>query len=91
MVLLAELDGRPLALSYCVPSPARPGMAEIFSFYGHPDGWGTGVTGALMTETLHKLRDSGYSAVHLWTAPSTPQSRRFYSKCGFAESGAVRT
>jgi len=90
LVLLAELDGRPLALSYCVPSSVSR-LAEIFSFYGHPDGWGSGVAGALMTETLHRLCDRGYVQVHLWTARSTAQSRRFYSKCGFVESGAART
>ena len=66
-------------------------MAEIYSFYGHPDGWGSGVAGALMTGTLHSLGDSGYAAVHLWTLKSTAQSRRFYSKCGFTVSGAERT
>jgi len=90
-ILIAELDGRPLALSYCVPSSTRPGLAEIYSFYGHPDGWGSGVAAALMTQTLRSLYDTGYAAVHLWTLRSTAQSRRFYTKCGFTESGAERT
>ena len=41
-ILLAAFDGRPLALSYSFPSSTRPGYAEIYSFYGHPDGWGDG-------------------------------------------------
>jgi RimJ/RimL family protein N-acetyltransferase len=90
-VQLAELNGRPLALSYCVPSATRPGLAEIYSFYGHPDGWGSGVATALMTETLRNLHDSGYAEVHLWTLRSTAQARRFYIKCGFTESGVERT
>ncbi len=89
-VLLAELDGRPLALSYCVPSSTLQGLAEIYSFYGHPDGWGSGIAGALMTQTLRNLNDDGYTEVHLWTLRTTTQSRRFYTKCGFAESGAQR-
>jgi hypothetical protein len=33
---------------------------------------------------------SGFPAVHLWTLRDTPQSRRFYVKSGFAETGATR-
>jgi GNAT superfamily N-acetyltransferase len=89
-VLLAVLDGRAMALSYAVPSSSRPGLAEIYSFYGHPAGWGSGVAAALMTETLDRLRDDNFPGVHLWTLRDTPRSRRFYSKCGFTESGATR-
>jgi GNAT superfamily N-acetyltransferase len=88
-VLLGALDGRPLVLSYCVPSETRPGLAEIYSFYGHPDGWGTGVAPALMSGTLAMVRDNGFARVHLWTLRDTPQSRRFYAKCGFVETGAT--
>ncbi|HEY7047123.1 MAG TPA: GNAT family N-acetyltransferase [Jatrophihabitantaceae bacterium] len=89
-ILLAALDGRPLALSWSRPSAARPGLAEIYSFYGHPDGWGTGIAGELMSETLRRLHDEGFAQVHLWTLRDTPQARRFYTKCGFAESGRTR-
>ncbi len=44
-----------------------------------------------MTETLRRLHDSEYAEVHLWTLRSTAQSRRFYTKCRFTESGAERT
>ncbi|WP_322871522.1 GNAT family N-acetyltransferase [Streptomyces goshikiensis] len=90
-ILLAEVEGRPLALSVFLPSPARPGLAEIATFYGHPDGWGTGVAAALMTETLRRLSDEGCAGAHLWTLRDTPRSRRFYAKCGFTETGATRT
>jgi GNAT superfamily N-acetyltransferase len=90
-VLLGAVDGRPLVLSYCVPSESRPGLAEIYSFYGHPDGWGTGVAAELMNGTLDSLRANGFARVHLWTLRDTPQSRRFYTKCGFTETGATTT
>jgi RimJ/RimL family protein N-acetyltransferase len=90
-ILVAVVDGRPLALCLLRPSPARPGLAEIFSFYCHPDGWGGGVAAALMTGTLRRLRDDGFPRVHLWTLRDTPQSRRFYTKSGFTESGATRS
>ncbi|MEU8999631.1 GNAT family N-acetyltransferase [Streptomyces caniferus] len=89
-ILLAVRDGRPLALSVFLSSSTRPGLAEIPTFYGHPDGWGSGIAAALMTETLRRLRDDGFARVHLWTLRDTPRSRRFYSKCGFTETGTER-
>ncbi|MFF9981916.1 GNAT family N-acetyltransferase [Streptomyces erythrochromogenes] len=90
-ILLAEADGRPVAMSVHRASSTRPGLAEILSFYSHPDSWGTGVAAALMTATLERLRADGVTrAAHLWTLRDTPQSRRFYLKCGFAETGADR-
>lgn len=89
-VMLAALHGRPLAYSCFGPSAARPESAELFGFYGHPDGWGSGVASALMTASLRRMHDDGFRAVQLWTLRDTPQSRRFYTKSGFTESGAVR-
>ncbi|MEU7244518.1 GNAT family N-acetyltransferase [Streptomyces sparsogenes] len=90
-ILLAEHDRCPLALSAFGPSATRPGLAEILTFYSHPDSWGSGVAAALMTETLRHLRDDGFARVHLWTLRDTPRSRRFYTKCGFTERGTART
>jgi GNAT superfamily N-acetyltransferase len=89
-ILLGVLDGRPLAFSFSVPSATRPGYAEIYGYYGHPDGWGSGVAAALMAETLRQLRAAGFDRAHLWTLRDTPQSRRFYAKQGFVETGATR-
>ncbi|MEU6893989.1 GNAT family N-acetyltransferase [Streptomyces sp. NPDC046557] len=80
-----------LALSHTVPSPGRPGLAEIRTFFAHPDAWGTGITAAVMTATLDRLHDDGYDGAHLRTLRDTPRSRRFYTKSGFTESGATRT
>jgi len=88
LILLAEFDGRGLAFSWSLPSGRR---AEIYSFYAHPDGWGTGVAPALMAETLRRLEADGINQVHLWTLRDTPQSRRFYAKSGFIETGAATT
>jgi L-amino acid N-acyltransferase YncA len=87
LIMLAAVDGRALAFSWSVRSSAE--RAEINSFYGHPDGWGTGVAAALMTETLRQLRADGFKTAHLWTLRDTPQSRRFYTKSGFTETGAT--
>lgn len=90
LILLATLDNRPLGFSWSTASTERSGQAEILSFYAHPDGWGTGVAPRLMTETLHALRSTGFAHVHLWTLRDTPQSRRFYTKSGFTETGETR-
>ena len=90
LVMLGFLGGRPLAMSWSLPSETRAGLAEIYSFYTHPDGWGSGVSAALMAGTLARLRADGYERVHLWTLRDTPQSRRFYLKCGFTETGATQ-
>ncbi|MBB5075321.1 GNAT family N-acetyltransferase [Nonomuraea endophytica] len=89
-ILVAEGDGRPLALSWFGPSKTVNGIAEVHGFYAHPDGWGTGVAPALMTATLAQLKNDGFTRAHLWTLRDTPQSRRFYTKSGFAETGAER-
>lgn len=91
LVMLGFVRERPLAMSWSLPSETRPGLAEIYSFYTHPDGWGSGVSAALMDGTLDRLRQDGYERVHLWTLRDTPQSRRFYLKCGFTETGATQT
>ncbi|WP_432590380.1 GNAT family N-acetyltransferase [Streptomyces sp. HD1123-B1] len=90
-ILLAEDESRPLAMSAYGPSSARPGLAEILTFYSHPDSWGSGVAAALMTGTLRSLSDDGFAQVHLWTLRDTPRSRHFYGKCGFTECGTART
>ncbi|MFJ4776760.1 GNAT family N-acetyltransferase [Streptomyces sp. NPDC088762] len=89
-ILLAVLDGRPVALSFSGPSAARRGFAEIHGFYAHPDSWGGGAAAVLMSRTLRHLRADGFAGVHLWTLRDTPQSRRFYTKSGFTESGTAR-
>lgn len=88
LVLLAAVDGRALAFSWSLPSAQS---AEIYSFYAHPDGWGSGAAPALMAETLNQLRGESVTRAHLWTLRDTPQSRRFYAKSGFIESGATTT
>ena len=77
-------------MSWSLGSETRDGFAEIYSFYTHPDGWGSGVSVALMDATLKQLKADGYERVHLWTLRDTPQSRRFYAKCGFVETGATQ-
>ncbi|MEU6947440.1 GNAT family N-acetyltransferase [Streptomyces sp. NPDC046316] len=76
---------------YSARPRTRPCLAEIQSFYSHPDSWGSGVAAVLMAETLHCVQTDGFTQAHLWTLRDTPQSRRFHSQCGFTECGTART
>ncbi|GAB1820739.1 N-acetyltransferase family protein [Herbidospora sp. RD11066] len=89
-VLVACHEGRPRAFSRFGPSRDRPGWGEVWGFYGHPASWGTGIAAALMAATVSRMADDGFASAHLWTLRDTPQSRRFYRKAGFEESGASR-
>ncbi|MFI6904698.1 GNAT family N-acetyltransferase [Nonomuraea sp. NPDC050394] len=85
-ILLALLDDRAGAFSRSGAS-SSPGLAEIHTFFAHPDVWGSGLAAALLTATLDRLREAGYDRVHLWTLRDSAQARRFYGKHGFAETG----
>ncbi|GAB3835939.1 GNAT family N-acetyltransferase [Kribbella italica] len=90
-VLLALVDTHPAAMTWLNESETRPGVAEILSFYAHPNAWGTGAAPTLMTQTLQTLRSQGFPKAHLWTLQATPQSRRFYTRSGFTETGRTQS
>ncbi|WP_219470928.1 GNAT family N-acetyltransferase [Nonomuraea rhizosphaerae] len=86
-ILLARLNGRPGAFARFGASTFRPGLAEIHTFFAHPDVWGSGIATALLAAVLDRVRDAGYGDVHLWTLRDSAQARRFYAKHGFTETG----
>jgi hypothetical protein len=90
-LLLAALDGRILACPPCFR--LRPGLGSPRSTASTATQTvgASGVAGALMTGTLDSLRADRVTPAHLWTLRDTPRSRRFYTTCGFVETGAVRT
>jgi ribosomal protein S18 acetylase RimI-like enzyme len=67
----------------------RSGRAELYSFYVHPDRWGTGAASVLLEQVIEILERRGDEAVYLNTAAETPRSRRFYEKHGFRETGST--
>ncbi|WP_220040210.1 GNAT family N-acetyltransferase [Nonomuraea aridisoli] len=86
-ILLACLNEQPGAFAKFGASTSRPGLAEIQTFFAHPDVWGSGVARVLLTAVLDRVRDAGYDDVHLWTLRDSAQARRFYAKNGFAGTG----
>jgi len=67
----------------------RSGRTELYSFYVHPDHWGTGAATVLLEQVIEILKRRGDKAVYLATAAGTPRSRRFYEKNGFRETGST--
>lgn len=86
-ILLASLDERPGAFARFGASASRPGLAEVHTFFAHPDVWGSGLATVLLEAVLEGVRDAGYGEVHLWTLRDSAQARRFYAKNGFTETG----
>ncbi|MFI0421028.1 GNAT family N-acetyltransferase [Spongiactinospora sp. 9N601] len=86
-ILVARLNERAGAFARFGASTSRPGVAEIQTFFAHPDVWGSGVAMVLLTAVLERVRDAGYDEVHLWTLRDSAQARRFYAKNGFVETG----
>jgi GNAT superfamily N-acetyltransferase len=61
--------------------------AEVYSFYLHPDAWGSGAAAALMARCHEYLADSGYTEAVLWVLRDNPRARRFYENAGWSPTG----
>ena len=63
------------------------GRAELYAFYVHPDAWGTGAAGALLSHTEDRFRAEGFDTAVLWVLDDNPRARAFYERFGWAASG----
>ena len=90
---VAEDDGTVLgevAAGQTRDEDAPPGTAEVLALYVEPDRQGEGVGTALLAHAVDELRAAGFVRVILWTLAASPQSTRFYAKCGWRRDGAVK-
>ena len=88
ILLVGEIGGRVVAFAHAKPlSDTR--AAEIVGFYCHPDAWGTGVAGVLMTRAWSAVSDDADEVV-LWTLRDAHRARRFYEKVGFRATGRTQ-
>jgi RimJ/RimL family protein N-acetyltransferase len=93
-VLVAVKDGQVCGATWFGPTrdtdtdPAEVG--EVMGIYLLPDAWGQGLGRTLMAAAVEHLADDGYSQVTLWVLESNARARRFYSRAGWAEDGAVK-
>jgi GNAT superfamily N-acetyltransferase len=88
LVLVAGYNDRVLAFSDSGLNDEH--TAEVFGFYGHPEGWGSGLAALLMEETCAVLSTVA-SRVVLWTPDQAHRARHFYERMGFALTGRTRT
>ncbi|MFI2779683.1 GNAT family N-acetyltransferase [Streptomyces sp. ALB3] len=73
----------------CRDASARPGSAELYALYVHPDRVGTGTGRALLTEAVARARADGFDAMSLWVLEENRRARRFYERAGFRPDGAA--
>ncbi|MFJ4841184.1 GNAT family N-acetyltransferase [Streptomyces sp. NPDC088746] len=70
---------------------ARPGSAELYALYVHPDRIGTGTGRALLTEVIARARAEGFDGMSLWVLKDNTRARRFYEQARFRPDGAEET
>jgi len=87
-VLVAERGTRIAAFAHLVPAP-RAGEFEISAFYAHPSAWGSGVSHTLIDGVWAALTEVADRA-SFWTLSGFNRARKFYLRCGFAETGNTR-
>ena len=62
---------------------------EVSAIYLMPDNWSTGLGRLLMAEAVRQL-SGAYEQATLWVLDSNDRARRFYTRNGWAEDGAVK-
>ncbi len=88
VLLVGEIGGRVVAFAHATPLQDTR-TAEILGFYCHPDAWGTGVAGLLMTRARSAVSDEADDVV-LWTLRDAHRARGFYEKVGFRATGRTQ-
>ena len=87
-LLVAERGTRIAAFAYMVPTSQDREM-EISAFYAHPSAWGSGVAHTLIDGVWDALNGVADRA-SFWTLSGFNRARKFYLRCGFAETGNTR-
>jgi ribosomal protein S18 acetylase RimI-like enzyme len=92
--LVVEREGR--VIGYVAFGPSHNGgesgaaAGEIVGLYVHPDHWGQGAGGQLLTEALAQLAQRGVTRAIVWTMRDNALARRFYETHGFRLDGYGR-
>lgn len=87
LLLVAEEAGQIIAFVHAGPADEYPNAIMIYSFYVHPDHWGTGVAFELMHAILGSASAAGHQSAYLTAYSKSARARRFYEKVGFRETG----
>lgn len=91
-VLVAD-DGR--VRGFATVGPARdddaaPTAGEVYALYVHPDAWGRGIGGALLSAALDRLAADGHEGCVLWALEANARARGFYEHRGWVADGSVK-
>lgn len=88
--IIAEQQWRTLGFASSGRSLEDEALGELHAIYVLPESWGVGVGRALMTETLARLRSSGFEQAILWVFEDNPRARAFYELAGWHADGGVK-
>jgi GNAT superfamily N-acetyltransferase len=92
-VLVADVAGRVAGFcDVCVApaDPPSPATGELRVINVHPDHWGAGVGGALLTAAEGALAGLGHRVAQLWVLPGNHRARAIYEHRGWTADGTSR-
>lgn len=92
--LVAELDGRVVAMAAVGPDRSHPDDAstgELWMLNADPAAWGTGAAVALHRVACDELAARGYGGAALWVVEENARARRFYEREGWTDDGETKT
>ncbi len=92
--LVAEDDGAVVGVTSGMTAreedgsgPEIPGLCHLGMVFVDPQLWGRGIGGALLGAALQHARDTGSSAIQLWTHEDNTRAHRLYRRHGFIPTG----
>ncbi|MEV4140168.1 GNAT family N-acetyltransferase [Dactylosporangium sp. NPDC049742] len=98
LLVVAEAEGEPAAMTVVVQALARdgagdpiPGLAHVTMVAVDPSRWGLGLGAAVVTRAQAEARGLGYTQAQLWTQQSNARADRLYRRLGWTLSGRTTT
>lgn len=85
-LFVADRGGAPIGFATVLPSTGPD--AELEDLFVHPDAWGQGVGGRLLSEAERRARALGFRGLHVI---ASRRALPFYEAAGFKQVGTVET
>lgn len=77
-------------LSKCSEEDQPDYVGEIYAIYFHPDYWGTQATDKGLKFCISRLKELGFTQIHIWVLEDNLRARIFYEKFGFVFDGSTK-
>lgn len=87
------VDGSPSGLAILSKSSEEDQpdyIGEIYAIYFHPDYWGTQATVKAFEFCINRLKELGFTQIHIWVLEDNLRARKFYEKFGFVFDGSTK-